>query len=160
MTQNHFTGRWNMVSIFWCFWVPFLLLLALILCLFSPRVHLMGCRKHWAPELTVCIMCPSLRFPITFPVPLSPANYRVNIPIRPGRHIRRIRQLLSAPLIVTVDKMLNFNLVLTLSLTLLLTHKHTQAYRHRHLCFSISSFRRSACLTLPSTSRVHNTLTN
>lgn len=73
-----------------------------------------------------------MRFPITFPVSLSPANYRVNIPIRPGRHIRRIRQLLSVPLILMLDEMLNSNLVRTLSLTPIHTHEHQHTQTRTH----------------------------
>lgn len=72
MTQYRFNGRWNTVLllVFCCFWVPFLPVLARILCLLlSPRVQLMGCRKHWAPELTVCIMCLVTEIPNYIPSP-------------------------------------------------------------------------------------------
>lgn len=62
------------------------------------REQLMGCEgmERSAPEPTVCIMHLITEIPNYIPgLSLSPANYQVNIPIRPGRRIRRIRQLLS-----------------------------------------------------------------
>lgn len=74
----------------------------------------MGCSKDGAQELTAWIMCLVTEIPNYIPtVSLSPTNYQVNIPIRPGRHIRRIRQLLAVLLILMLNEMLNSNLVHT-----------------------------------------------
>lgn len=119
----------------------------------------MGCRKRLAPGADCLYNVPRhWDSQLHSRVPLSPANYRVNIPIRPARHIRRMRQLLSAPLIVMLDEMLNSNLVLTLSLTPV----STQTHRHgrTHFLFPFILFGGSACLTVPSASlrRIHTTL--
>lgn len=111
-----------------CFWVPFpsLLFAGISRLLLNPKVQLMGCRKRLAPGAGCLYNVPRhWDSQLHSRVPLSPANYRVNIPIRPACHIRRMRQLLSAPLIVMLDEMLNSNLVLTLSLTPVSTQTHT-----------------------------------
>lgn len=117
----------------------------------------MGCRKRLAPGADCLYNVPRhWDSQLHSRVPLSPANYRVNIPIRPACHIRRMRQLLSAPLIVMLDEMLNSNLVLTLSLTPVSTQTHART----HLPFPFILFRGSARPTVPSASlrRIHTTL--
>lgn len=119
--------------------------------LLNPKVQLMGCRKRLAPGADCLYNVPRhWDSQLHSRVPLSPANYRVNIPIRPACHIRRMRQLLSAALIVMLDEMLNSNLVLTLSLTPVSTQ--TRRHRRTHLLFPFILFRGSACLTVPSAS--------
>lgn len=161
MTQCHFMG-WDFFFNYLCFCAQqhlcFFLFIQLFFrsfrfLFFCPRVQLMGCRKDRAQEPTVWIMCLVTEIPNYIPtVFLSPANYQVNIPIRPGRHIRRIRQLFLVPLILMLNEMLNSNL----EHTLININVNMQA----HIDASLSTYLVLAWLSHQPVYSLYITLTN